>query len=163
MNSLNILRNFPLYGDKDTLMNLLKEYELFKETIEKPGDIVILGNNIAMPLITFANFTEVQTVGDRTRLVYGFDNFIKDNIYKMEEEYIGTLHKNISIYNQDRFVGWKDRIKYYNEKNSFENFLKNNIGIKISLLYCKGLENNKEQIKNLVKPYMLKNSKIIFI
>ncbi len=163
MNNLEILRNFPLYGEKDTLVNLLKEYELFKKTIEKPGDIVIIGNNIAIPLITFANFTEVQTIGDRTRLIYGFDNFVKNDIYKKEEDYIKMVSNNIFMYNQDRFVGWKDRVKYYSQENSFEYFLKKNLGIKISLLNCKDMKNNRKEIEELVNPCMIKKSEIIYV
>ena len=163
MNNLDILRNFGLYGKKKILFNLLDEYELFKETIEKPGDIIILGENIAMPLITFANFSEVQTIGDRTRLVYGFDKFKKNENYNNEDEYLKELQNNINIYDQDRFVGWKDRIIYDNTENSFENFLKNNIGIKISLLYCKDIKEDEEKIRDIAKTFMLKNGKIIFV
>lgn len=163
MNNLDVLRNFGLYGKKKTLFNLLDEYELFKETIEKPGDIIILGENIAMPLITFANFSEVQTIGDRTRLVYGFDKFKKNENYNNEDEYLKELQNNINIYDQDRFVGWKDRIIYDNTENSFENFLKNNIGIKISLLYCKDIKEDEEKIRDIAKTFMLKNGKIIFV
>lgn len=163
MNSLDVLRNFPLYGERETLFELLNKYELFKETIEKPGDIVVIGKNIASTLITFANFSEVQTVGDRTRLVYGFDSFKEDRQFNDKEKYFKTLQTSIDIYNQDRFIGWKDRIIYKNNDiEGFKNFLEDNIGLKISLLYCVDMEEKKDEILSFVKPHILKKAKIIF-
>ena len=163
MNSLNILRNFPLYGKKETLFNLLSMYELYKDTIERPGDIVIIGNNIASSLITFANFSESQTIGDRTRLVYGFDSYKQNEEFNSENEYYNILDTSINIYNKDRFVGWKDRIIYNNANiTKFKSFIDDNIGLKISLLYCIDLEDDKKKIEEMVSPYLIKKAKIVF-
>jgi len=38
-----ILRNFPLYARRITIKRFLAHYELFRQVVDKPGDIVELG------------------------------------------------------------------------------------------------------------------------
>lgn len=163
MNKLDILRNFPLYGNQETIFNILEQYDLYTDTIEMPGDIVIIGKNIALPLITFSNLMETQTIGDRTRLIYGFDSFEKNELFHNKEKYSEMLKTSIDIFNQDRFVGWKDRIVYKDQDiETFESFLNENRGLKISLLYCVNIKNQELNLNKLIAPHLIKNAKVIF-
>src|SRR4051812_27999611 len=60
-----LLRNFPLYVRRVTMKRFLAHYELFRQTIDLPGDIVELGVYRGTTLVQWANLLECRNVGDR--------------------------------------------------------------------------------------------------
>ncbi len=125
---LNALKLFPVLARRMWLKRFIAHYEIFKMTMDVPGDIVELGVFRGLGLFTWANFLEIHAIGDRTKTVYGFDNwegfsgFSKEDgnqeerIQKIEggfspEQYYNELKKALAIFDNDRFVPWKPRIK----------------------------------------------------
>src|SRR4051812_39010573 len=70
---LDAVRRFPIYARRIHLRRFLAHYELFRQTIELPGDIVELGFFKGLSLMTWANLLEVHQVSDRRKRVLGFD------------------------------------------------------------------------------------------
>src|SRR5579875_843148 len=69
----DIWRDFPLYCRRNYLKRFLAHYELFRLTIDLPGDIVELGVFRGVSLMSWANFLEIRNMGDRQKKVVGFD------------------------------------------------------------------------------------------
>ena len=122
-----LLRNFPLYIRRVTLKRFLAHYELFRMVVDKPGDIVELGVYRGTTLVQWANFLESRNIGDRTRRVIGFDNFIGFRRLDPEDgppapkagklpggfdsaELEKQLEELIDIFDADRFIPQKPRI-----------------------------------------------------
>src|SRR5687767_5449576 len=122
-----ILRNFQLYVRRTSLKKFLAHYELFRLVIDKPGDIVELGVYRGTTLVQWANFLECRTIGDRTRRVIGFDNFVgfrrldpqdgppSEKAGKVPGGFDCTgleqqLEELIAIFDADRFIPQKPRI-----------------------------------------------------
>ena len=122
-----ICRNFQIYARRVFLKRFLAHYELFRLTIDLPGDIVELGVYRGASLFSWANFLEIRNMGDRAKRVIGFDNFAgfktldaKDGapdpkVGKVTGGFDGgtfdeQLHDAIAIYDQDRFIGYKPRV-----------------------------------------------------
>src|SRR5256885_15577603 len=72
---LNALKLFPVLVRRQWLKRFLAHAELFKLTLEVPGDIAELGVFRGAGLFTWANLLETYCIGDRTKIVYGFDNW----------------------------------------------------------------------------------------
>lgn len=151
---LEAVRHFPIFARRVHIKKFIAHYELFRRTIELPGDIVELGVFRGLSMMSFANFTEIHNIGDRTKTVYGFDNFKGftdlgpedgpdyDHHHKNEgdfspERYVDELQEVIKIFDEDRFAGWKERIKLVsgNIEESVPEFVKQNPGLRISLLH----------------------------
>lgn len=151
---IELLNGFPIYARRTTIKKFLAHYELFRKTIDLPGDIVELGVFRGQSLMTFANFLEAHNIGDRTKKVWGFDNFSGftdltpkdgpdyDQSHKCEggfspEKYYKELLDAIEIFDKDRFVSWKKRIELIegNVEETIPNFVKSNPGLRISLLH----------------------------
>jgi hypothetical protein len=149
-----IWKNFPIYVRRSVLKKFLAHYELFRKVINLPGDIVELGIYRGASLFSWANFSEIRNMGDRQKRIFGFDNFSgfskidkKDGKQNKDFNKIsgGFDSKNfeeplmdaISIFDNDRFIPYKDRIKIIkgNVENTIPTFVKNNPGIRISLLH----------------------------
>jgi hypothetical protein len=56
-------------------MRFLAHYELYRQIKDLPGNIVEVGVYRGVSLLSWAKFLEIFHAGDRTRRVYGFDNF----------------------------------------------------------------------------------------
>lgn len=149
-----ILRNFPLYVRRVTLKRFLAHYELFRRTIDLPGDIVELGVYRGTTLVQWANFLEARNIGDRTKRVIGFDNFrgftklhAKDGPKDTRagktdggfdsRELEAQLEELIAIFDADRFVPEKPRIALVkgNIERSVPDFAAKHPGLRISLLH----------------------------
>ena len=151
---LEICKNFQIYSRRIFLKKFLAHYELFRKVIDVPGDVVELGVYRGTTLMNWANFLEIRNMGDRQKQVFGFDNFSgfediseKDGaINENVEKEVGGFDSNvfediledaISIYDQDRFIPYKDRVKLIkgNIEETVPKFLKDNPGMRISLLH----------------------------
>ena len=149
-----ICRNFPIYARRVHLKRFLAHYELFRLTVDLPGDIVELGVYRGASLMSWANFLEIRSMGDRAKRVFGFDNFsgfktldAKDGapdprVRKVPGGFDGGVFEeqikdSISIFDQDRFIGYKPRVIIVKGdiERTVPRFLKENPGIRISLLH----------------------------
>lgn len=149
-----ICRNFQIYTRRVFIKRFLAHYELFRMTIDLPGDIVELGVYRGLSLMTWANLLEIRNVGDRAKQIIGFDNWKgftcfheKDGnedlrVNKVIGGYDAACFKEmlqdaIAIYDQDRFIPYKPRIILVdgNIEESVPNFIENNSGLRICLLH----------------------------
>ena len=151
---LDAIKLFPVLSRRQWLKRFLAHNELFLKTLEVPGDIAELGVFRGLGLLTWANFLECYCIGDRTKTVYGFDNWKgfteiapqdgknEDQTHKevggfSPEAYFKELQSAIEIFDMDRFVPWKDRIKNIvgNIEESVPQFVKDNPGVRFSLIH----------------------------
>lgn len=149
-----ILRNFPLYARRIVLKRFLAHYELFRQVINLPGDIVELGVYRGTTLLSWANFLEARNIGDRTRRVIGFDNF--KGFRKLDPEDGPVCEKSgkfpggfdcsdieeqldelIGIFDADRFIPQKPRIHLVKGdiEQTVPEFVATQPGTRISLLH----------------------------
>ncbi|OUX78745.1 MAG: macrocin-O-methyltransferase [Oceanospirillales bacterium TMED59] len=151
---LDAIKNWQTIIRRQPLKKFLLHYELFIKTLNVPGDIAEFGVYRGQGLMTWANLLEARAIGNRTKTVFGFDNWkgftgfseqdgIENNgagktiggfnpsFYKEE------LVNSISIFDQDRFVSWKKRIKLIDGQveDTVKPFLSENPGIRFSLVH----------------------------
>ena len=151
---LDAVKLFPVLSRRQWLKRFLAHAELFKKTLEVPGDIAELGVFRGLGLMTWANLLEAYCIGDRTKTVYGFDNWkgfgelspedgkeesqVKKTIGGFSPEiFYEELKKAIAIFDQDRFIPWKQRVKLIegNIEDTIGLFVKDNPGIRFSLVH----------------------------
>ena len=154
VSSLEVSKNFPIYTRRVMLKRFLAHYELFLKTVNLPGDILELGVFRGTTLMTWANFLEIRNMGDRQKQVFGFDNFSGfTEISEKDGEISQTGHKiiggfdssmfeeslkdAISIYDKDRFIPYKPRVKLIkgNIEETVPKFVKSEPGLRISLIH----------------------------
>ncbi len=154
INPLNAIKLFPVLARRQYLKRFLAHVELFKKTLDVPGDIVELGVFRGGDLMTWANLLEVYCIGNRTKIVYGFDNW--KGFTKLSPEdgkvvlpvqkkvggfspanYFEELKSAINIFDKDRFIPWKDRVKLIkgNIEETAPTFIKENPGARFSLVH----------------------------
>ena len=75
IDALDAVKLFAVLGRRQWLKRFLAHAELFKQTLDVPGDIAELGVWRGAGLMTWANLLETYVVGNRTKTVYGFDNW----------------------------------------------------------------------------------------
>lgn len=150
----DIWRNFPIYTRRVFLKRFLAHYELYRKTINLPGDIVELGVYRGASLMAFANFLEVRNMGDRHKKVIGFDNFAgfgelesadgaeapgveKERGGFAGEDYEPALRDAIDIFDNDRFIPYKPRIDLVKGDiaETVPKYVRDNPGLRISLLH----------------------------
>jgi hypothetical protein len=151
---IELINGFPIYARRTTIKHFLALYELFRLTVDLPGDIVELGVFRGQTLMMFANFLESRNIGDRTKKVWGFDNFTGfgtlspedgpqyGHVHKLEGDfspakYLEELTEVIRIFDNDRFVPWKKRIELIigDVEETVSRFVEENPGVRISLLH----------------------------
>lgn len=149
-----VCRNFQIYTRRVFLKRFLAHYELFRQTLDLPGDIVELGVYRGASLMAWANFLEVRCMGDRAKQVIGFDNWQgftafdpKDGkedlrVNKVLGGYNGGAFKEIlldaiAIFDQDRFIPHKPRILLVDGdiEQTVPRFVEEQPGLRISLLH----------------------------
>ena len=154
ISQLETLKLFPVYARRQWLKRFLAHHELFRLTSEVPGDIVELGVFKGAGLFTWANLLEAYNIGDRTKVVFGFDNWKGFTGFDSEDgsqnadahKVVGgfdpsdsyqSLLKAIEIFDRDRFIGQKPRIKLVNGQieETVPKFIEENPGIRISLAH----------------------------
>lgn len=125
---LDAVKHFAVFARRQLLKRFFAHIDLFKMTLDVPGDIAELGVFRGLDLMTWANLLEAYAIGNRTKTVYGFDNwegFVSVDAEdggedpKMQREvggYSPARHKEellaaIEIFDADRFIPQKPRIK----------------------------------------------------
>jgi hypothetical protein len=151
---LDVLKLFPVLARRQWLKRFLAHAEIMKMTIDVPGDICELGVFRGLGLMTWANLLETYCVGDRTKIVWGFDNWKgftefdkKDGALQSSsnkvlggfnpEPYFKELTDAINIFDSDRFIPWKNRVKLINGQieDEIPKFVSDNPGIRFSLIH----------------------------
>jgi hypothetical protein len=136
------------------MKRFLAHAEFFKMTLEIPGDIVELGVFRGMGLMTWANLLESYCIGDRTKIVYGFDNWEGFTGFSPEDGLeVASCHKvvggfspkahyqelldAIAIFDDDRFVPQKPRIQLVAGaiEETAPAFVRDNPGVRLSLIH----------------------------
>ncbi len=161
---------FPVLARRQMLKRFLAHAELFKKTLEVPGDIAELGVFRGLGLMTWANLLETYCIGDRTKTVYGFDNWKGFQGLSPEdgqevasvnkhdggfspEKYYEELKDAIAIFDADRFIPWKPRVKLVvgNIEETAVSFTKENPGVRFSLIHfdCDLYKPTKVALENL--------------
>jgi hypothetical protein len=154
LTALEVLKNFAIYSRRTTLKRFLAHYELFRQVVNLPGDIVELGVFRGASLMTWANLLELRNMGDRQKQVFGFDNFSgfkslhpKDGkedarVSKVgggfdPSDYEAALEDAIRIFDSDRFVPHKPRVKLVKGdiERTVPRFVRDNPGLRICLLH----------------------------
>jgi hypothetical protein len=154
IDALDAVKIFPILVRRQWLKRFLAHVDLFKLTLEVPGDIGELGVFRGSGLFTWANLLESYCVGDRTKTVYGFDNWrgfthlsAEDGaklpeIQKREggfspDRFFQELQAAIALFDSDRFIPWKARIKLVNGdiEDTVPKFVADNPGVRFSLIH----------------------------
>lgn len=170
IDALNAIKLFPVLSRRQFLKRYLAHHELFIKTLEVPGDIAELGVFRGLGLFTWANFLETYCIGDRTKVVYGFENwkgFVEindedgknhDQTHKevggfSPEKYYQEIKSAIEIFDSDRFIPWKPRIRLINGniENTVPQFVRENLGVRFSLIHfdCDLYKPTKEALEAL--------------
>ena len=154
LSPLDAVRHFAVLARRQQLKRFLAHSELFRRTLGVPGDIAELGVFRGIGLFTWANLLEAYCIGDRTKIVFGFDNWTgfsgfspQDGVQKETAgkvvggfdpgQYKAELENAIKIFDSDRFIPHKARIKLVEgdiEKTS-RAFVQENPGVRFSLVH----------------------------
>lgn len=151
---LTAVNLFPVLLRRQNLKRFLAHAELFKLTLEVPGDIAEVGVFRGLGLMTWANLLESYCVGDRTKIVYGFDNWqgftsftpedgqTVDEVQKTPGGFSPAAYKEeleaaIRIFDEDRFIPWKARVKLIEGQveHTAATFVNENPGVRFSLVH----------------------------
>jgi Macrocin-O-methyltransferase (TylF) len=154
IDALDAVKIFPILARRQWLKRFLAHVELFKLTLDVPGDIAELGVFRGAGLFTWANLLESYCIGNRTKVVYGFDNWRGftevahqdgerlPEIHKVEggfspNLFLEELRDAIAIFDSDRFIPWKARIKLVEGdiQQSVPAFAAANPGVRFSLIH----------------------------
>ena len=154
ISALEVSKNFQIYARRTLLKRFLAHYELFRLTIDLPGDIVELGVYRGASLMSWANFLEIHNMGDRQKQVFGFDNFRGFTSFDpkdgKEDKRVGktmsgfdasvfepVIEDAIGIFDSDRFIPHKPRVKLIkgDVEKTVPAFVTDNPGLRISLLH----------------------------
>ena len=154
LSPLDVLKHFPVFSRRQALKRFLAHAELFRMSMDLPGDIVELGVFRGLGLLTWANLLEAYCMGNRTKTVYGFDNWrgfeaivdedgpTDERMHKIVGGYSPADHRRaleraIEIFDSDRFIPQKPRIKLIDGdiSESVPEFVNANPGIRISLVH----------------------------
>jgi hypothetical protein len=154
LDPLTAIKHFPVLARRQLLKRFLAHVELFKLALEVPGDIAELGVFRGLGLLTWANLLEAYCIGNRTKVVYGFDNwrgftgFSPQDAKPVEEAgkvvggfdpsgYLDELKSAIAIFDSDRFIPLKARIKLVpgDIESTMPAFARDNPGVRFSLVH----------------------------
>lgn len=154
IDAANAVKLFPVLVRRQMLKRFLAHIELFKMTLDIPGDIAEIGVFRGLGLMTWANLLESYCIGDRTKVVYGFDNWRGFTGFSGEDgderpasgKHIGgfnpasfhdELADAISIFDSDRFIPWKPRVKLVDGdvEVTIPKFVADNPGVRFSLVH----------------------------
>ena len=151
---LTAVKNFAVLARRQALKRFLAHVELFKMTLDVPGDIAEFGVFRGLGLFTWANLLEAYCIGDRTKVVIGFDNWqgftgfseqdsapVADagktiggfNPARFHEEVLDA----IKIFDDDRFIPFKPRIRLVDGdiETTVSRFVDDNPGVRFSLVH----------------------------
>lgn len=150
----DVLESFPVYIRRVNLTRFLAHYELYRMIKDLPGNIVDCGVYRGVSLFGWAKFIEIFHGGDRTRRVYGFDNFKGFKAFHKEDgpeyatvnkvpggwdasPFYDELQEHVRIFHEDSFVPRAPRIFLVEGDltTSAKKFVEENPGFRISLLH----------------------------
>tara|TARA_B100001939_G_scaffold90239_1_gene77318 strand:- start:347 stop:1105 length:759 start_codon:yes stop_codon:yes gene_type:complete len=151
---LDSIKLFPVFARRQILKRFLAHTELFKLSLNVPGDIAEFGVFHGFDLMTWANLLETYSIGNRTKIVYGFDNWKgfkkimtedggeNKKMQRTSGGYAPKMNKKdlveaIKIFDEDRFIPQKPRVKLIEgdiSKTIIE-FTEKNPGIRFSLVH----------------------------
>jgi len=150
----DVLESFPVYARRVNITRFLAHYELYRKVSHLPGNLVDCGVYRGVSLFEWAKFLEIFHGGDRTRRVFGFDNFAgftslneKDGPdYAHANKVQGgwdagpfyeELKEHVEIFHQDSFVPRAKRIVLVEGDltETARDFVADNPGFRISLLH----------------------------
>ncbi len=134
------------------LSRLLHHYELFRMVREVPGSIAECGVFRGETLLLWAKMLEIFCMGDRSRVVYGFDHFqgLRDlctadgpeNAAMHRGAYDGgddfeQLQTLIELFDADRFAPGKPRIELVDgdARETLPRWAEENPGVRLSVLH----------------------------
>ena len=144
---LTASKHFPVLARRQALKRYLAHVDLFKATLDVPGDIAEFGVYRGLGLFTWANLLEAYCIGDRTKTVWGFDNWkgftvrSQHDIAALGTFDSSTFHQEvldaIAIFDADRFIPQKPRIKLIDGQieETVVQFAHDNPGARFSLLH----------------------------
>jgi hypothetical protein len=151
---LDAVKHFTVLTRRQALKRFLAHVELFRMTIDVPGDVAELGVFRGLGLFTWANLLEAYCIGDRTKEVFGFDNWTGFSGFSPEDgkaddnsgkvvggfnpgRYFEELKAAIAIFDSDRFIPFKPRIKLVegNIEDTVPQFVKDNPGVRFSFVH----------------------------
>jgi hypothetical protein len=147
------LSEFPKYVPKNSLMQFISRYELYKLIENVPGDIIELGVCGGKGLFSFVQSVFINEPLYQWRKIIGFDTFQgfpsisdKDNLNSNShlkqinshyEDSYDELMKLKKIHEDFRFINSNEQIKLIkgDVKYTIPKYLEENEGLMISLLY----------------------------
>ncbi len=141
------VKHFPVLARRQLLKRFLAHVDLFKMTLDVPGDIAEFGVYRGLGLFTWANLLEAYCIGDRTKVVWGFDNWRGFTARSRHDTAaVGAFDSGqfrqevldaIAIFDADRFIPQKPRIKLVDGQieQTVPQFLIDHPGIRFSLLH----------------------------
>ncbi len=151
---LTAVQLFPVLARRQWLKRFLAHTELFRLTLEVPGDVAELGVFRGLGLMTWANLLEAYCIGDRTKVVYGFDNWRGfsalapedggevDAVQKRAggfspEPFHAELRHAIDIFDADRFIPWKPRVELIEGdiEQTAPRFVRDHPGVRFSFIH----------------------------
>ena len=154
IDALAAAQHFTVLVRRQWMKRFLAHIEFFKMTLDVPGDIAEVGVFRGLGLMTWANLLEAYCIGDRTKIVYGFDNWkgfrslapedgaVVDAVQKQAggfspEKYLEELESAIAIFDEDRFISWKPRVKLVKGdiEDTAPKFVADNSGVRFSLVH----------------------------
>lgn len=154
LSPLDAVKHFSVLARRQSLKRFLAHVELFKMTLDVPGDIAELGVFRGGGLMTWANLLEAYGIGDRTKVCYGFDNWSGFGELAPEDgraddgpgkvvggfnpvQYLDELKSAISIFDADRFIPSKPRVKLVvgDIETSVPAFVAEHPGVRFSLVH----------------------------
>ena len=154
LSPLDAVKHWMVLARRQWTKRFLAHSELFKQTINVPGDIAELGVFRGIGLFTWANLLESYCIGDRTKVVWGFDNWEGFTAFSPEDgeevehvdkvlgafspkDHYQELLSAIAVFDSDRFIPQKPRIKLVEGplEETAVSFVQNNPGVRFSLIH----------------------------
>jgi hypothetical protein len=147
----NVFNDFIFSSDIKLLGKLLHRFQFFNEVKDLPGDIVEIGVFKGSGIATFSKFVEIFSPNSNKKII-GFDIFnthkadiILDKDNKIDKESMKCVYSKVDN-NELTLNKVKERLEQMNidkkyilvegdVEESIPNFIKENPGLRISLLY----------------------------
>jgi hypothetical protein len=150
----DVLFHFPVLARRQGIKRFLAHSDFFRQTLDIPGDILEVGVFRGLSLMTWANLLECFLIGDRTKRVWGIDNWSGfSDLHEADgpenvrvgkavggfspRRYKEELEDAIAIFDADRFVPWKDRVKLIegDASQAIDQLLSERPGLRFSLVH----------------------------
>jgi hypothetical protein len=144
----DIIYNFPLFTNRQSLVRFLVRYELFKKILNVKGSIVECGVHKGASLMLFANLSAIYEPYAYNRKIIGFDTFAgfpsvdkKDGAQAiagdLADANLDIILKSIELYDKNRPVSHISKVKTIkgDAVQTIPKFFAENPSVLVSLLY----------------------------